>query len=139
MQTELTPLQKAQAELAELESDLPPLRQCSLQISLIIRRFLQGELRDPSLFETHEEFSRRVDSLSAVPEQCQRATRNLLEKLAELKYDDTSDDSSDSSRELLREAKDLLQNINDAQQKRKEEEDSLRAKLHSLGCRGGGG
>ncbi len=122
MQTELTPLQKAQAELAELESGLPPLRQCSLQISLIIRRFLQGELRDPSLFETHEEFSRRVDSLSAVPEQCQRATRNLLEKLAELKYDDTSDDSSDSSRELLREAKDLLQNINDAQQKRKEEE-----------------
>ena len=122
MQMALTPLQKAQGELAELESDLPPLRQCSLQISLIIRRFLQGELRDPSLFETHEEFSRRVDSLSAVPEKCQRATRNLLEKLAELKYDDTSDDSSDSSRELLREAKDLLQNINDAQQKRKEEE-----------------
>lgn len=121
-EAELTPLQRALNELAEVEAEQLTLRECSLRISLLLRRYLQGELSDPALFETHEEFSRRVDSLAAVPEQCQRATRSLLDQLAELKYDDAREAPADTAHDLLRAAHDLLLSIRDAEQHNRETE-----------------
>lgn len=83
----ISPAQQALDALAELEKNRPPLlRDFCLQLSLILRRYLQGELHDPALFETHEEFSRRIDSLSAVPDHLRLPVQNLLEQLAEYKY-----------------------------------------------------
>ena len=74
-----TPLETALRALQQLEEKLPPIRECSLQISLIVRGYLQGQVQDPALYETHEEFSQRLDSLATVPKACQYDTRYLLE------------------------------------------------------------
>lgn len=109
-----SPLDTALAHLRDLEQQLPPLRECGLQVSLIIRRFLQGEVQDPALFETHEEFSRRLDSLASVPEVCRNDTRLLLERLADLKYAGISDQDPVQARALIEQAAALLRRIQEA-------------------------
>ena len=74
-----TPLQDALAALGELDADLPAMRECALRLSMILRSFLAGQTQDPALYETHEEFSQRMDSLANVPLVCQYETRELLE------------------------------------------------------------
>lgn len=110
-----TQLQIALTRLQELEQQLPSLRVCSLRLSLIIRHFLQGQVHDPALYETHEEFSQRLDSLAAVPQQCRAATRDLLEKFVELKYAGNDEHDSAQARALIEQTRQLLQNIHDAQ------------------------
>ena len=125
----ITPAEQALQDLDALESARPPLlREFSLQLSMIMRRFLQGELNDPALFETHEEFSRRIDSLASVPEQFRMPMHTLLEKLAEFKYaaSDTKDQATED--ELLTHARDLLDKIREAQQSAK----NTPTPLHSL-------
>ena len=80
--TEAPPVSRVQQALEsidELQAHCPPLlREFSLKLSMILRVFLQGELHDPALYETHEEFSRRIDSLAAVPESpCSSSSPNL--------------------------------------------------------------
>lgn len=111
-----TPLQQALDRLHELAEQLPPLKECGLQVSLTIRRYLQGAVQDPALYETHEEFSRRIDALVAVPEACRYDTRNLLERLADLKYADTRESDPVRARALVDEAATLLRRIQDIQQ-----------------------
>lgn len=106
-----TPLESAQAALNTLEEKLPPLRECSLQISLILRHYLQGQAHDPALFETHEEFSQRLDSLTGVPKECQYDTRYLLEQLADLKYAATREQDPVQARTLIEQARALLTRI----------------------------
>lgn len=108
---QLTPLERALTSLRELETHLPPLRECSLQISLIVRQYLQGQVHDPALFETHEEFSQRMDSLATVPKECQHDTRYLLEKLADLKYAGLRDQDPVQARTLIEQARSLLNRI----------------------------
>lgn len=83
----LTPLQVALQALADFR-EAPPatLRECSLRVSMILRSFLAGQAQDPALFETHEEFSRRMDSLATVPVSCRHDMHRLLDELAEFKY-----------------------------------------------------
>ena len=105
----VTPAEQALEALNALSSTRPVLlREFCLRLSLILRRFLEGELSDPALFETHEEFSRRIDSLAAVPEQLRMPMLDLLEKLAEFKY--TASDAQDAAiaDELMTRARDLL-------------------------------
>lgn len=106
-----TPLETALGELDALTAKLPPLRECSLQISLIVRHYLQGQVHDPALFETHEEFSQRLDSLATVPKECQSDTRKLLERLAELKYTGAHEQDPALARELTEQARELLTRI----------------------------
>lgn len=113
---EPTPLETALADLGHLEQSLPPLRECGLQVSMIIRRYLQGSMQDPALYETHEEFSRRLDSLAAVPEECRYDTRYLLEQLADLKYADLRDQDPVQARSLIEQSRALLLRIRDVQQ-----------------------
>ncbi len=76
----------ALAAIDELRGQHLPLRPCALRLSLILRAFLAGQTQDTALYETHEEFSHRIDSLSSLPESCQYDMRCLLELLAEQKY-----------------------------------------------------
>lgn len=107
----ITPLESALKALQQLEEKLPPLRECSLRLSLIVRQYLQGEVQDPALFETHEEFSQRLDSLAAVPRECQYDTRYLLEKLADLKYSGNHDQDPVQAHKLIEQARALLSRI----------------------------
>lgn len=115
-------------KLSLMEKELPPLRPCSLRLSMILRSFLAGQTQDPALYETHEEFSLRMDSLSTVPEDCQRDARNLLEELAEFKY--APDDQSNPARamSLIGQTRELIDRIARSQQ-REEEAKSAAKKL----------
>ena len=111
----LTPRQLAERALDVLAEQLPPLREGSLRLSMILRTFLTGQTQDPALFETHEEFSRRMDALSTVPRSCQYATRDLLERLAEQKYAGNSEHEPQKIRGLIEETRTLLADITRAQ------------------------
>ncbi len=113
----ISPAQQALDALDALETNCPPLlRDFSLQLSMILRRFLQGELQDPALYETHEEFSRRIDSLAAVPEALRLPMLSLLEQLAELKYADSDAGDAAAMSDFLARARDILCQIREAQQ-----------------------
>ena len=113
-QPQATPQETALAALQALEEGLPPLRECSLQVSLIVRGYLQGQVQDPALYETHEEFSQRPGALATVPDSCQNDTRRLLEKLANLKYAGLHEQDPVQARELIEQARDLINSIDTA-------------------------
>ncbi len=110
----IPPAQQALEALEQLEKSRPALlREFCLQLSLILRRYLQGELHDPALYETHEEFSRRIDSLSAVPEQLRLPVQDLLEQLAEYKYAASDTQAPTEADALCARARELLIRIRD--------------------------
>ena len=113
----ITPVQEALAALQELDSQLPPMRECSLRLSLILRTYLAGQAQDPALFETHEEFTQRMDSLSGVPQSCQLETRDLLDQLAEFKYAGASEHDTTRAHALITQARDLVGRIDTEQKK----------------------
>ena len=49
------------------------MQEFSITLSMIMRQFIAGQTQDPALFETHQEFSQRIDSLSALPPKIGRA------------------------------------------------------------------
>ncbi|MBR6576247.1 MAG: DUF4381 family protein [Akkermansia sp.] len=117
-----TPQQEALAALAELDAQLPPMRECALRLSLILRAYLAGQTQDPALYETHEEFSQRMDSLAHVPASCQYATRELLEHLAEFKYAGETTHDATRAHTLVETARELVNRIEAAQQQQQKEE-----------------
>lgn len=110
-----SPRELAERALDTLADELPPLRESSLRLSMILRGFLTGQTQDPALFETHEEFSRRMDALSTVPRNCQVATRDLLERLAELKYAGNNAHEPQLVRTLIDQARSLIGDITRSQ------------------------
>ena len=118
----ITPLQEALNALKELDAQLPPMRECSLRLSMILRSFLAGQTQDSALYETHEEFSQRIDSLASVPMSCQLETRDMLEMLAEFKYAGDSGRDATGAHQLVERARQLVCRIEQAQQQAKSEE-----------------
>lgn len=112
----ITPLQEALEALAELENQLPPMRECALRLSMILRSYLAGKTQDPALYETHEEFSQRMDSLTNVPVSCQLETRDLLEHLAEFKYAGETEQDATRAHSLVETTRNLVGRIDAAQQ-----------------------
>lgn len=119
-----SPAEQAVVHLRALAEELPPLGRCGVRISLILRDFLAGETQDPALFETHEEFTRRLDSLSGVPERCRVSTHRLLDELASLKYAQQTD-SPTQARRLIDEALALVSAIDAARQEEASNPDSV--------------
>ncbi len=78
--------QIALARLAELEALQLDARALSLQLSLLLREYITKETHEPTLYETHQELSSRLDSLASIPMKYQYELRSLLEELAEMKY-----------------------------------------------------
>lgn len=101
----------ALAAIDRLEANLPPLRDCSMRLSMILRSFLTGEANDPALFETHQEFNLRVDALSSLPEPVQEPTRELLEVMAELKYAGDAPQDGEMARKLCEDTRGLIVRI----------------------------
>lgn len=102
------PLESALATLSQLEEGLPPLRPCALRLSLLLRTYLAGCTEDPSLYETQEEFSQRMDSLAGVPAALRPELRELLDELADYKYAAEQLTGGTDVRTLLSRARDLL-------------------------------
>lgn len=111
----------------ELDAQLPPMRECSLRLSMILRTFLAGQAQDSALFETHEEFSQRMDSLSGVPQSCQLETRDLLDHLAEFKYAGAAEHDVTRAHGLIAQARDLVSRIDVAQKKEAEQQKEVTA------------
>lgn len=81
-------------------------REAAIQASLILRNYLASAASDPALFETHEEFITRHDSLHALNEPTRRTATSAFSRLASLKY--TPDSPESSSSEILSSARSLL-------------------------------
>ncbi len=122
-----TPLQEALNALAELNAELPPMRECSLRLSMILRSFLAGQTQDSALYETHEEFSQRIDSLANVPVSCQLETRDMLEELAEFKYAGAMEHNPTRAHSLIEQARELVCRISIAQQEEQKKREETRA------------
>lgn len=103
--------------VANLRGMTPDLRTASLELSMILREYLSNKTQDTALYETHEEFSRRLDSLSAIPRECQYTTRMLLEKFAEMKYAAIHGDAQQQVNHLIEETQNTILSIQEARQK----------------------
>ena len=61
-------------------------RETAVLASLILRKYLSAAANDPALFETHEEFISRQDSLQVLTPQARAAADDGFTRLAALKY-----------------------------------------------------
>ena len=83
---------------------------------MILRRYLAGTAQDPALYETHEEFSRRFNSLSGISAEHRMSTKKLLEKLASYKYAGVQQDAPQVTQALIAETRQTILNLYAAKQ-----------------------
>jgi hypothetical protein len=86
-------------------------RDAAVKCSLILRRFLADAVGDPALFETHEEFITRRDSLEKLTPPTREAATSFFAKLARVKY--APEVSSDDPSVILSEGRLLLDTLNE--------------------------
>lgn len=115
----------AMQKLSELRNRHPDTRTCSLELSLILREYLTGKMQDPALYETHEEFSQRLDALASIPAECQYSVRTLLEKSAELKYTGIQEENTELIAALITETEQTILLIQEARQREAAENQAL--------------
>lgn len=84
-------------------------REAAVQCSLILRRYLSTAAGDPALFETHEEFVARRDSLQALKEPAREAAATGFSRLAALKYAPEIPDADPN--EVLSDSRKLLETL----------------------------
>lgn len=73
--------------VAELEpKPAETMQQAATSVSIALRRYLAVVSGDPALFETHEEFVARHESLASYPEDLRATTAEGFSHLARLKY-----------------------------------------------------
>lgn len=97
---------EAVSALESARSSIQTARDAAVLASLTLRNYLATAADDPALFETHEEFIARHDSLAALNEEARAATANGFAQLAALKYAENPPASTptqviESSRTLL--------------------------------------
>ena len=85
-------------------------RAAAVQVSLILRRYLAAALGDPVLYETHEEFISRHDSLKSLTEPAREACQRGFAALAALKY--APAESAGNPAEVVAGARSLLETLN---------------------------
>lgn len=126
----LSPAETAIRDITMLRETHPSLRQAAVEFSLLIRKYLVGETKDQALYETQQEFNRRADALTALPSELQTATRDLLDRMASLKYEPNTPENDSLVNEL---ADDTVQLINDIERdaRRPKEETDLVVKKTS--------
>jgi hypothetical protein len=61
-------------------------RENAILVSMILRRYLAKSMKEPALFETHEEFVARHDGLKDLPEEIRSEVGVFFSKLAAVKY-----------------------------------------------------
>jgi len=85
-------------------------RDAAVKSSLILRRFLADAVGDPALFETHEEFIIRQDSLKKLTPPAREAATTAFATLARVKY--APEVPSDDPAVILAEGRQLLDVLN---------------------------
>lgn len=98
----------AAAEFDQLKAAGP--REAAILSSLIIRKYLSVAAGDPALYETHEEFVSRHDSLNALTPQARQACTEGFARLAEWKY--APESPADTAEEILAANRRLLETLN---------------------------
>lgn len=61
-------------------------RENAILVSMILRRYLAKSMKEPALFETHEEFVARHDGLKDMTEEVRSCVSVFFSKLAAVKY-----------------------------------------------------
>jgi len=100
---------RAEAELSEVES--PSSRQAAVRCSLILRKYLATATSDPSLYETHNEFLMRHDSLAAMTEEAREAATAGFSRLAALKYAPEEGSEEHTPENVVVESRNLLHTL----------------------------
>lgn len=98
--------------LERLRESLPgrPLAEVATEASLIMRHYLASTLREPALFETHEEFLGRADALDRLPAGARAHLLPLLDRLAQAKYGPSAPDPQTAAT-LVESSLEVLQGI----------------------------
>ncbi|MCF7730133.1 MAG: DUF4381 family protein [Akkermansiaceae bacterium] len=89
--------------------DCPTSRGAAVQLSLVLRRYLAAAAMDSSLYETHEEFISRSDSLENLTEAARAACHSGFTALATVKYSPL--ESAPPPATLLADARELLETL----------------------------
>lgn len=84
-------------------------RDAAVLASLALRDYLSIAAEDPALFETHEEFIARRDSLAALNPQTRNAAADGFSKLASLKY--AAQPPAADPRDVIESARTLLDTL----------------------------
>ena len=84
-------------------------RDAAVLASLILRKYLSIAANDPALFETHEEFISRHDSLDALMLDARHAAEAGFDRLASLKY--AADAPNAGPQEVVGECRLLLETL----------------------------
>lgn len=100
---------EALAAFETVTTNLP--RAAAVQVSLILRRYLAVAAGDPSLFETHEEFVSRADSLRDLTDEVRRACQDGFSRLAAIKYAPAEESTATTAAEVAAGAKNLLETL----------------------------
>jgi hypothetical protein len=79
-----------------------PLAHIATEASFAVRRYLAAYLSEPALFETHEEFILRKNSLARLPTGSRDRLNPLLEQLATLKYSPSQSDPESADTVLMK-------------------------------------
>lgn len=87
-------------------------REAATVSSLVLRRYLAIAAGDPALYETHEEFVARRDSLAHLSESVRTSTVQRFDELAALKYGRPSESLTPS--EVIDSSRTLLETLNQA-------------------------
>ncbi len=74
-----------QIELSALGNNLDS-NQLTIELSLITREYLQGQFRNKSIFQTHQEFIADHEDLQKIPESVRENLATYLTALANHKY-----------------------------------------------------
>lgn len=106
-----SPAETALRKLNALKNSIITLREASIETSLYLREFLTGKANDPALFETQQEFNLRDSSLDSIPAQFRDDTRELLDKLARLKYAPETSTDNEKTQSMISEAAELVRSI----------------------------
>jgi len=100
---------KAVATLESARSSTATPRDAAVLASLALRDYLARAADDPALFETHEEFIGRHDSLAALHEQARDTAAAGFSHLASLKY--AAEPPASTAPEVIESARTLLDEL----------------------------
>lgn len=82
-----SPLEIAVLQLSQLDAQSAnSSNQLAVQLSLIVRHYLQRKFNDQSLFMTHEEFHTQSTELSKLPKESSELLHSYLTAISEHKY-----------------------------------------------------
>ncbi len=111
------PRELALAELDRVREGLDELtpNELGVRVSNVIKEFVHRLYRDPLLFETSEEFLRRLETNATgiIPEQLQTRLENFFASCDSVKYSCVPD-ARDNALPLLEEARSIVKDDSDA-------------------------